>query len=247
MSTAKTELSLALEMSAVSRVYGQGDAEVRAIVDFSLAVERGEFVAVMGPSGSGKSTVLTIAGGLETVTSGVVKVDGMDLSRLSPAELAGIRLRRVGYVFQDFNLLTALTAVENVSMPLELSGISRGKATEAATVQLETVGLSHRLHHFPATLSGGEQQRVAIARALVGGSQLVLADEPTGALDSVAGEAVMRTLRQACNDGASAVVVTHDAQLAAWADRIVFLRDGRLLDETHPPVSPDEYLAGHTT
>lgn len=240
-------LAAALEMQSVSRVYGEGDAQVRALADFSLRVARGEFVAVMGPSGSGKSTLLTIAGGLEAATSGVATVDGLDLSTLSPSELAEVRLRRVGYVFQDFNLLSALTAAENVAMPLELSGMGRREALESAATQLETVGLFDRLDHFPATLSGGEQQRVAIARALVGGSQLVLADEPTGALDSTAGEAVMRTLRQACNDGASAVVVTHDAQLAAWADRIVFLRDGRLVDETQASVGPDEYLAGQPT
>lgn len=247
MNTSTTDLALALELDAVSRSYGEGDAEVHALIDFSLMVERGEFVAVMGPSGSGKSTLLTIAGGLETVTSGFVKVDGAELSTLSPAELADVRLRRVGYVFQDFNLLSALTAAENVAMPLELSGMGRRQAMERAADQLELVGLSHRLDHFPATLSGGEQQRVAIARALVGESQLVLADEPTGALDSVAGEAVMRTLRQACHSGASAVVVTHDAQLAAWADRIVFLRDGRLVDQTQAPVGPNEYFVGHST
>lgn len=150
-------------------------------------------------------------------------------------------------MFQDFNLLTSLTAAENVAMPLELSGMGRRQALKKAVVQLDQVGLAHRLEHFPATLSGGEQQRVAIARALVGGSQLVLADEPTGALDSVASETVMRTLRQSCNAGASAVVVTHDAQIAAWADRIVFLRDGRLVDETAAPAAPDKYLAGRST
>lgn len=230
----------------MSRTYGEGDAKVTALADVSLFVKHGEFVAVMGASGSGKSTLLTIAGGLETPTSGTVKVDGLDLSTLSPTQLAEVRLRRVGYVFQDLNLLPSLTAVENVAMPLELAGHRRKKAEAAAAVQLESVGLSHRLDHFPTTLSGGEQQRVAIARALVGGGQLVLADEPTGALDSVAGEIVMRTLRQSCSDGASAVVVTHDARLAAWADRIVFLGDGKLVDETQEAVDADQYLAGQS-
>lgn len=225
----------ALELELVSRIYGESPHEVRALVDASLVVERGELVAVMGPSGSGKSTLLTIAGGLEVPSSGSVRIDGEDLGGLTPAQLAEVRLRRVGYVFQDFNLLPALTAVENVAMVLELAGSGRRVAKEAATEQLVAVGLGERLGHFPDDLSGGEQQRVSIARALVGDGQLVLADEPTGALDSVTGESVMRTLRAACNRGTSAVVVTHDAQLAAWADRVVFLRDGRMVDHTEPP------------
>jgi len=224
----------ALELASVSRTYGQAPHEVRALIDASLVINRGEFVAVMGPSGSGKSTLLTIAGGLEVPTSGTVRIDGEDLGGLNVSQLAEVRLRRVGYIFQDFNLLPALTAVENVSMALELGGTARKDAEAQAAEQLGTVGLADRLHHFPDDLSGGEQQRVSIARALVGGGQLVLADEPTGALDSVTGETVMRTLRAACNSGTTAVVVTHDAQLAAWADRVVFLRDGRIVDHTEP-------------
>lgn len=231
-----------LELRGVSRIYGDGTREVRALVDVTMTVHRGEFVAVMGPSGSGKSTLLTIAGGLETPTSGAVSVDGVDLSQLSKTKLAELRLDRVGYVFQDFNLLPALTAVENVAMPLELGGVRRGEAARQATKLLDHVGLADRLHHFPDDLSGGEQQRVAIARALVAGGRLILADEPTGALDSVTGESVMRTLRRACDDGASAVVVTHDAQLAAWADRVVFLRDGRMIDQTDSAQSPERFL-----
>jgi len=224
----------ALELASVSRTYGQAPHEVRALIDASLVINRGEFVAVMGPSGSGKSTLLTIAGGLEVPTSGTVRIDGEDLGGLNVSQLAEVRLRRVGYIFQDFNLLPALTAVENVSMALELGGTARKDAEAQAAEQLGTVGLADRLHHFPDDLSGGEQQRVSIARTLVGGGQLVLADEPTGALDSVTGETVMRTLRAACNSGTTAVVVTHDAQLAAWADRVVFLRDGRIVDHTEP-------------
>jgi len=210
----------------------------------SLTIGRGEFVAVMGPSGSGKSTLLTIAGGLESVTGGSVLVDGTDLGGLNRTALAALRLKRIGYVFQEFNLLPALTAVENVAMPLELGGVKRREAMHRAADQLASVGLADRLEHFPDDLSGGEQQRVAIARALVAGGQLVLADEPTGALDSVTGESVMRTLRASCNEGASAMVVTHDAQLAAWADRVVFLRDGRMIDQTETAVSPEAFFAG---
>ena len=243
MNDSRSESSLALELRNVSRFYGERASEVRALVEVSLTVEHGEFVAVMGPSGSGKSTLLTIAGGLETVSHGAVFVDGINLSALSRTKLAEVRLRRVGYVFQEFNLLSALTAVENVAMPLELAGMGRRSSVVAAADQLGQVGLAARLNHYPDDLSGGEKQRVAIARALVAGSQLVLADEPTGALDSVAGESVMRTLRQSCQAGASAVVATHNAQLAAWADRIVFLRDGRMVDQTERPMSPGDYLA----
>jgi putative ABC transport system ATP-binding protein len=233
--TSNTESAAPLELDRTSRIYPGGGGDVAALVDVSLEVERGEFVSIMGPSGSGKSTLLSLAGGLETPSSGEVRIDGIDLSTLSKRKLAEVRLHRVGYVFQDFNLLPALTAVENVAMPLELAGMGRRSAERVASDQLDAVGLAERLSHFPDDLSGGERQRVAIARALIGDSQLILADEPTGALDSVMGEAVMRTLRQACERGASAVVVTHDAQLAAWADRVVFLRDGRVVDHTEPP------------
>lgn len=232
-----------LTLRNVSRVYGQGTREVRALLDVDLTVRAGEFVAVMGPSGSGKSTLLTIAGGLEDVTSGSVLVDGIDIATLSRKELAQIRRKRIGYVFQELNLLPALTATENVTLPLELDGVKRKAAKPRAIELLTSIGLGDRLDHFPDDLSGGEQQRVAIARALVGGGQLILADEPTGALDSVNGEAVMRTLRNACEQGASAVVVTHDAQLAAWADRVVFIRDGHIVDETLPS-GIDDVLVG---
>jgi putative ABC transport system ATP-binding protein len=232
-----------LALHLVSRRYGQGSATVDALRSVTMRVEPGEFVAVMGPSGSGKSTLLTIAGGLETPTDGSCQIDGVDLATLSRSELARLRRSRIGYVFQAFNLLPALTAVENVRLPLELDGVRRKAAHARACEQLGLVGLSNRVDAFPEDLSGGEQQRVAIARALVGGGRLILADEPTGALDSTNGEAVMRSLRGACNGGASAVVVTHDAQLAAWADRIVFLRDGRIVDQTSPEPSFEHLLA----
>jgi putative ABC transport system ATP-binding protein len=232
-----------LEMRRVSRVYGDGVAEVLALQDIDLSVEAGAMVAVMGPSGSGKSTLLTIAGSLEDPTSGEVSVGGQDLTKMSRNDKARLRRRSIGYVFQDFNLLPGLTAAENVSLPLELDGVPARKARVAGLKSLDALGLGERASHFPDQLSGGERQRVAIARAVVGERQLLLADEPSGALDSVNGEAVMRLIHAACKRGMAAVVVTHDAQLASWADRVVFLRDGRVTDQTTPPAGPESLLA----
>ena len=206
-------------------------------------VERGSLVAVMGPRGSGKSTLLTIAGSLEDPTSGEVLIDGASLATMSRNDKARLRRRTIGYVFQDFNLLAGLSAVENVSLPLELDGISAKKAHAAGLVALERLGLADRATHFPDELSGGERQRVAIARAVVGDRRLLLADEPSGALDSTNGDTVMRMILAACKQGVAAVVVTHDAQLASWADRVVFLRDGRVVDQTVPPPTPEALLA----
>jgi len=231
-----------LEMRDVSKVYGRGPSEVSALAGIDLAVAPGALVAVMGPSGSGKSTLLTIAGSLEAPTSGEVLVGGGRLAEMSRDELARLRRRSVGYVFQDFNLLPGLTAVENVSLPLELDGLAARRARAAGMTALERLDLADRAGHFPDQLSGGERQRVAIARAVVGDRRLLLADEPTGALDSATGEAVMRLIRQACKQGVAAVVVTHDAQAASWADRVIFLRDGRVTDGTSPPAGPESLL-----
>jgi putative ABC transport system ATP-binding protein len=187
---------------------------------------------------------LTIAGSLEEATSGEVSVDGADLSEMSADDRARLRRRSIGYVFQDFNLLPGLTATENVSLPLELDGSESRRAQEIALQALRDLGLADRAGHFPDDLSGGEQQRVAIARAMVGNRRLLLADEPSGALDSVSGETVVRLLRDACKRGMAVVVVTHDSQLAAWADRVVFLRDGRMVDHTDPTPGPESLLAG---
>ncbi len=231
-----------LELRNVSKSYGEAAAEVHAITDVELSVDRGSLVAVMGPSGSGKSTLLTIAGSLEEPTSGEVLIDGAPLSAMSRNDKARLRRRTIGYVFQDFNLLAGLTAVENVTLPLELDGVSAKKAQVAGMVALEELGLADRAKHYPDELSGGERQRVAIARAVVGERSLLLADEPSGALDSTNGDAVMRMILTACHRGVAAVVVTHDAQLASWADRVVFLRDGRVVDQTVPPPSPESLL-----
>jgi len=231
-----------LELRDVSKVYGCGVNQVTALQDLNLSVERGAMVAVMGPSGSGKSTLLTIAGSLEEPTSGDVFVDGVPLSRMSHSDKSRLRRRTVGYVFQDFNLLAGLSALENVSLPLELDGMSAGRAQHHAVAVLDSLGLADRATHFPDELSGGERQRVAIARAVVGERHLLLADEPSGALDSANSDSVMRMILAACKRGIAAVVVTHDAQLASWADRVVFLRDGRAVDETLPPPSPESLI-----
>jgi putative ABC transport system ATP-binding protein len=231
-----------LELRRVSKSYGAGATEVHAIQDVNLFVDRGSLVAVMGPSGSGKSTLLTIAGSLEEPTSGDVVIDGASLGSMSRNDKARLRRRTIGYVFQDFNLLAGLTAVENVSLPLELDGLSAKKAQTAGMAALEGLGLADRAAHYPDELSGGERQRVAIARAVVGERHLLLADEPSGALDSTNSETVMRMILAACKQGVAAVVVTHDAQLASWADRVVFLRDGVVVDQTVPPPSPEALL-----
>jgi putative ABC transport system ATP-binding protein len=232
-----------LELRDVSKVYGEGAGEVHALQRIDLTVEAGSLVAVMGASGSGKSTLLTIAGSLEDPTSGEVYVGGRALSSLSRNGKARLRRQSIGYVFQDYNLLAGLSAVENVSLPLELDGVAARKAQAAALESLETFGLQDRASHHPDMLSGGERQRVAIARAVVGHRQLLLADEPSGALDSSNAETVMRLILAACRRGMAAVVVTHDAQLASWADRVVFLRDGRVVDQTLPVEGPDAVLA----
>jgi putative ABC transport system ATP-binding protein len=236
-------MTSALELRQVSKIYGSGPTEVRALREVDLSVERGELVAVMGPSGSGKSTLLTIAGSLEEATTGQVLVDGTDLSTVSRADRARMRRRSIGYVFQDFNLLPGLTAVENVTLPLELDGVPSRGARATGLQAMEELGVADRADRYPDELSGGERQRVAIARAIVGERGLLLADEPTGALDSVNGEAVMRLLRAATQRGVAGVVVTHEAQLASWADRVVFLRDGHVVDQTAAPAGPESLLA----
>ena len=235
-----------LELQDVSKVYGEGASQVRALDQINLEVEAGSLVAVMGPSGSGKSTLLTIAGSLEDPSRGEVIIGGASLSHMSRDDKARLRRRSIGFVFQDFNLLPGLTAAENVSLPLELDGTRAGKARVTALGMLEELGLADRGGAFPDELSGGERQRVSIARAIVGERRLLLADEPSGALDSANGEAVMRMVLAACREGVAAVVVTHDAQLASWADRVMFIRDGRMVDQTSQPTGPESLLVRAT-
>ena len=237
-------MSAVLVLDRVARVHGEGPTAVHALRGISLEVAAGELVAVMGQSGSGKSTLLTCAGGLDTPTSGEVSIEGTPLSTLRPSQLAALRRRSVGYVFQDFNLIPGLTAAENVSLPLELDGVRTKPARVQALAALESVGVADLADRFPDDMSGGQQQRVAIARAVVGDRRLVLADEPTGALDSETGEAVLRLLRDRVDAGAAGVLVTHEARHAAWADRVVFLRDGRITDQTRSASAPEELLSG---
>jgi putative ABC transport system ATP-binding protein len=233
-----------LELRKVVRIHGKGATAVHALRGISLTVAPGEFVAVMGPSGSGKSTLLNLAGGLDSPTSGDVVVEGSVLGELNRHQLAAVRRRRVGYVFQDLNLLPSLTAAENVALPLELDGMRLRQTRRLAIEALTEVGLADLATRFPDEMSGGQQQRVAIARALVGDRRLVLADEPTGALDSQTGESVLKLMRARVDAGAAGVLVTHEARHAAWADRVVFLRDGEIVDTSGPLAQPEELLSG---
>jgi putative ABC transport system ATP-binding protein len=239
-------MSTVLRIDNLTRVHGHGDSEVHALRGVSLTVRSGELVAVMGPSGSGKSTLLTIAGGLDSPTTGTVTIEGTELGTLNRKQLAALRRRSIGYVFQDFNLIPALTAAENVALPRELDGDSTREARKLALVALGELGIGDLADRFPDDMSGGQQQRVAIARAVVGDRRLVLTDEPTGALDTETGEQVLRLLRARCSAGAAGVLVTHEARHAAWADRVIFLRDGLVVDETGP-ADPVETLLGAST
>ncbi len=231
-----------LELRNVSKTHGEGASEVRALEDINFSVDAGSLVAVMGPSGSGKSTLLTIAGTLEKPSTGEVLVGGKPISGLSPNARARLRRRSIGYIFQEFNLLAGLTVAENVSMPLELDGVDVSHARRQALDTLKKLEIEDKADHFPDDLSGGQRQRVAIARAMVGDRFLLLADEPTGALDSANGEIVMRLLRASCETGVAGVVVTHDAKLASWADRVVFLNDGHVTDQTRSTNTPETLL-----
>jgi putative ABC transport system ATP-binding protein len=222
-----------VEMIDVVKSYGQGDAEVYALRSVTLSVEPGELVAVMGPSGCGKSTLLHLAGALELPSAGRVRVAGRDLAGLSAEEQAELRRRDVGYVFQRLNLIPSLTAVENVMLPLELDGVGAKPARQRAVEALEAVGLHQQLDRYPDDFSGGQQQRIAIARALVGERKLLLADEPTGALDTRNGDEVMAMLAELpARHGTAVVLVTHEPRFASYTDRVVMLRDGLVVDET---------------
>lgn len=231
-----------LQMTNASRIHGHDARKVSALVGANLSVQPGEFVAIMGPSGSGKSTLLHLAGGLDTPTTGAVRVEGTDLASMSATQRAVIRRRSVGYVFQDFNLLPSLTAAENVAFPLELDGWPMRKARREALAVLAETGVADLADRRPENMSGGQAQRVAIARALVGPRRLLLADEPTGALDSSTGTDILRLLRGRADNGAAVLMVTHEARFAAWTDRTLFLRDGKIIDESGPS-DPTQLLA----
>jgi putative ABC transport system ATP-binding protein len=231
----------ALELQAVVKRYGSGLTEVRALTDVTISIEPGELVAVMGPSGCGKSTMLHLAGALEDPDAGHVLVAGRDLSTLSAAQRATLRRTDVGFVFQRLNLVPSLTALENVMLPMELEGVPARQARERAREALASVDIVEQLDRFPDDFSGGQQQRIAVARAVVGTRKLVLADEPTGALDTLTGDAVIELMAGLpAATGAAVVLVTHEPRYAAWADRVVFMRDGRIVDEATvaPPSRP---------
>ncbi len=223
---------LPIRIVGVGHEFGADGVRVRALDGIDLEVAPGELLAVMGPSGSGKSTLLSIAGGLERPTRGSVYVNGVNLASLDSVHRAEVRRRSIGYVFQDYNLIPSLSALENVEMPLQLDGVSPSKVRRAAMDALEEVGVADLADRFPERLSGGQRQRVAIARGLVGNRSVILADEPTGALDSHTGEQIMLVLRDHIDAGAAGILVTHEARMAAWADRTVFLRDGRIVDRS---------------
>ena len=235
-----------LIMDHASRIHGSGELTVHALNRASLTVESGELVAVMGPSGSGKSTLLNLAGALDQPTSGRVLVEGEDVTSMKPTQLAALRRRKVGFVFQDFNLVPSLTAAENVSLPLELGGWSPRRTRGPVAEALESVGLDPVIFdRYPEELSGGQQQRVAIARSLVGPRRLVLADEPTGALDTETGDQIMAVLRDRCDAGAAGLLVTHEPRHAGWADRVIFLRDGSIIDSAASAAIDEQLLGSH--
>lgn len=217
-----------LVLDSVSKTFGTSEFPVHALVDVSLEVGPGELLAVMGPSGSGKSTLLNVAGLLERPSSGTVLIDGHDTANLKDSALAELRRNHVGVVFQRFNLVPMLSVAENITLPLELDG--KRPEREVVETALAEVGLEGMGARFPEEISGGQAQRVAIARALIGTRSLLLADEPTGALDTATGDAVMRVLRARIDAGAAGVLVTHEPRFAAWADRVIYVRDGRITE-----------------
>jgi putative ABC transport system ATP-binding protein len=219
-----------IELDHVSRLYTMGEEPLRALDDVSEVIEAGEYVAVMGPSGSGKSTLLNILGCLDRPTEGVYRLDGDDVGALSEDEVSAIRRHKIGFVFQTFHLVPRLSAAENVAFPMVFAGVPRGERSERVAAALAAVGLARRAAHRPSELSGGECQRVAIARAMVMRPQVLLADEPTGNLDSVAGRQVMDLLEEMNAGGLTLLVVTHDPAIAARASRVLIMKDGRIVE-----------------
>jgi len=224
-----------IQLSGVRKIFFTDEVETHALADVHLEIREGEYVAINGPSGCGKTTLLSILGLLDTPSEGSYLLEDKPVANLTPAERARIRNRRIGFVFQAFNLIGDLTVAENVELPLTYRGMSGGERTKRVQQALEKVGMSHRAKHYPVQLSGGQQQRVAVARAVVGDPAILLADEPTGNLDSTNGEAVMELLRALHRAGATVCMVTHDPRYAKHADRSIHLFDGRVVDESQAP------------
>ncbi|MEM4992160.1 ABC transporter ATP-binding protein [Priestia sp. SB1] len=217
-----------ISLEKINKQYTVGDEVVKALDNVSLEIEKGEFLAIVGPSGSGKSTLMNILGCLDIPTSGKYILDGITIEKAKENELSTIRNQKIGFIFQNFNLLTKLSAIENVELPLIYRGVKQGERRKVATESLEKVGLGERVHHLPTKLSGGQQQRVAIARALAGNPPILLADEPTGALDSKTSKAIMELLKELNKQGHTIVIITHDLEVANQAKRVVQIKDGKL-------------------
>ncbi|MEV4434123.1 ABC transporter ATP-binding protein [Streptomyces sp. NPDC049555] len=234
--TVSTKRAIAARAVGVTKLYGEGEAQVAALRGVSVDITAGEFTAVMGPSGSGKSTLMHSLAGLDTITEGAVYIGDAELSGMSDKELTKLRRGRIGFIFQQFNLLPTLTAEENILLPLKIAG--RKPSPDWFDRVVETVGLGQRLGHRPTELSGGQQQRVACARALVGQPEVIFADEPTGNLDSTSGAEVLKFLQHSVRTlGQTIVMVTHDPVAASYADRVIFLADGRIVDELREPTA----------
>ena len=235
-----------IEVRDLTKIYVTGDIELRALDGVSFKIERGEFVCVMGPSGSGKSTMMNILGCLDVPTGGHYELDGVDVKDQTKAELADIRNQKLGFVFQGFNLLPKVDAVENVELPLLYRGVGSSARRKAAVNALEKVGLGQRLHHRPAQMSGGQQQRVAIARAIVGEAPIILADEPTGNLDTKTTVEIMNIFTELHKQGITVILVTHEPEIATWSERVLRFRDGRLIaDEDAPKIEELDSEAKH--
>lgn len=222
-----------IEVKNLTKIYGNGDTAVKALDAVNLSIDEGKFVAVMGPSGCGKSTLLHLIGGLDRPTSGTVMIDGSDIAKMKDDQLTELRRRKMGFIFQFFNLIPVLNAEENAALPLILDGVKQDKANARAREWLEKNKLGDRASHRPDELSGGQQQRVAISRAMISNPVIILADEPTGNLDTRSGDEIASDLRNLVSDyGRTVLMVTHDPRIAAYADRIIFLKDGKVVDDT---------------
>ena len=218
-----------IRLENVHKNYKMGDVEIRAVDDASLTINKGDFVAIMGPSGSGKSTMMNLVGALDLANEGEIFLDKIDIEHLHESDLAQIRGRKIGFIFQTFNLIPTLTALENVMLPMTFQNVPKQEREERAKMLLERVKLGHRLTHLPNELSGGERQRVAIARAMANNPDVILADEPTGNLDSKTGEEIIKMFQELNKEGKTIIIVTHDANIAKHAERIIKLKDGRIV------------------